>query len=178
MYQRVIPRDFFNEAKLFKSMGRLTLLIHEKIQGAHQLEVREPENRQEGFQVLQDADSADLMVYNYQVIRKHDKRPLMFYSKYNCKDNFTLYTTCPDHGDMVEVFDDEGDFTEDFQKLFLPTICILFRDDIGKENWEYDNQDHYIKLPEGNPVTGWYKIIDPFYLQSEYVEDFIHSEQK
>ncbi len=29
MYRRVIPRDLFNEAKLLKCMGRLSLLIHD-----------------------------------------------------------------------------------------------------------------------------------------------------
>lgn len=28
-YQRVIPRDLFNEAKLLKCLGRLSLFIHD-----------------------------------------------------------------------------------------------------------------------------------------------------
>ena len=53
-YQRVIPRDLFNEASLLKCLGQLALLHHDRPVEGLEIEHSEP---CEGFQVLQDPSS-------------------------------------------------------------------------------------------------------------------------
>ena len=61
-YERVVPRDLFNEAILLKCMGKVCLLIEDRMIN---LQVREtlptPVN---GFDIRQDLGSGDIRVAN------------------------------------------------------------------------------------------------------------------
>ena len=121
-YQRVIPRDLFNESKLLKCMGRLVLLIHDNnIPEGFELSLtkskRGVESRNHGdsskpFKIglLQDGS---LTITNLQIFV--NGVPCIFKTTYNSKSNFPLYleyelTDYP-------VFNDKGEFDEEFIEI-------------------------------------------------------------
>ncbi len=64
-YQRVIPRDFFNESKLLKCMGFLALKIHEcKIPNNIDIKIEEND---EPFDIQLTVDGS-LTIINYPVM--------------------------------------------------------------------------------------------------------------
>ena len=69
-YNRVLPRDLFNEAKLLKCLGQLCLLIHE---GKCSLKVFHDTKYWEGFTVLQDPGDGDIFVANLVIYTKSGK---------------------------------------------------------------------------------------------------------
>src|SRR5690606_31183807 len=105
-----IPRDFFNEAKLLKSMGLLALKVldHMTPEGV----TIEIEDSGDPFEVdlLEDGS---LTVSNYRVT-VNDVEVTMK-TTYNSKANYPLmceYDLCE-----YMVFDDAGEFTEEFKEL-------------------------------------------------------------
>ncbi len=110
-FQRVIPRDFFNEAKLLKCYGVLALAIHKS---ALPTKVKiSIEESGEPFDIVM-ADGYGLTVKNYPITVNGEI--ILFYTTYNSKDNFPFY--CQVNGEEVEVFDNLGDFTMDFRLAF------------------------------------------------------------
>ena len=110
-YTRVIPRDFFNEAKLLKCMGHLSVKIIDNFL---------PENIKifieecgDEFKIRQ-LDSGELWVSNYDTTV--NSVPVRFCSAYNSKSNFPLF--CEDGDEYVLVFDEDGNFTEEFINHF------------------------------------------------------------
>lgn len=63
-YQRVLPRDLFNEAKLLKCLGQLSLLVYE---GRLPLLLQHDTEFSQGFLVAQDRSSGDIFVSNLTV---------------------------------------------------------------------------------------------------------------
>lgn len=106
-YTRIIPRDLFNEAKLLKCMGRLILKIHEK---KTPCEMRFEHDGSQ-FQIVLN-DAGDLQVANVIVYIKGTS--YSFHTTYNSKSNYPLFVW--DHDDMAEteVFDENGEFTQEF----------------------------------------------------------------
>lgn len=106
-YPRVMPRDLFNESKLLKCLGLLTL----KILNGQGLGISHSENNEpfrigfmnDGFLVVSNI-SFDL-----------NEIDLLFRSTYNSKNNYTLVCTY-DYED-IPVFDESGEFTEEFIEL-------------------------------------------------------------
>jgi hypothetical protein len=105
-YNRVIPRDLFNEAKLFKCIGRLVLLIHDgkTINGMTFTHDGTP------FVVGQYDEDGSLTIINIHFKVKRQK--LQFKTTYNSKNNYPLYL----YYDYVDyqVFDESGEYTEEF----------------------------------------------------------------
>ena len=66
-YNRVLPRDLFNEAKLLKCLGQLCLLIHE---GKCSLKVLHDTKYWEGFNVQQDPGEGGLFVVKLRFYTK------------------------------------------------------------------------------------------------------------
>lgn len=109
MYIRVIPRDFFNEAKLLKCMGQLSLAILDcKVpQG---IELRIEENG-DPFEIRL-SDDGNLHVANYETFV--NGRVTTFYTHYNSKLNYPFYCINPESSNEVKVFDEDGKWTEEF----------------------------------------------------------------
>lgn len=107
-YERVIPRDFFNEAKLLKCMGRLALLILDGfIPDGMDINVWESGGP---FEIVQDQDG-NLSVKNYPVII--GGKTVYCYTLCN---NQSPYPFCALIGDEeIRIFDAEGNFTEEFK---------------------------------------------------------------
>lgn len=110
-YLRVIPRDFFNEAKLLKCMGQFSLNI---LDGKGILGLRIKETG-EAFEILQDYSDGSLFVSNYSVTFK-DKQ-LLLKCSLNSRSQYPLY--CEFNDETCEVFNNKGDFTEEFFNLLL-----------------------------------------------------------
>lgn len=107
-YQRVIPRDFFNEAKLLKCMGRLALkIVDNKLPEGVNIEIEESG---EAFKIIQDAGDGSISVVNYPVTVNGKLVP--FYTGLNSKEIYPLTCTI----DEVEytVFDYMGEFEPEF----------------------------------------------------------------
>lgn len=111
-YKRVIPRDFFNEAKLLKCMGQLSLKIHdEMLPDGLKIEIEETG---EPFQIERDDSSGDISVHNYTVTI--NDRVAILRTNLNSRHRYPLYCSFHDT-DPVIVFDDNGDFTTEFENL-------------------------------------------------------------
>lgn len=104
-YQRVIPRDLFNEAKLLKCIGRVCLLIHDNMAGRLTFE-----HDGEPFEIVQDDSDGSLLIRN--IYFSHDGNQLSFFTKYNSKDTYPIY--CNVGSEEYSVFEDDGNFTEVF----------------------------------------------------------------
>lgn len=110
-YQRVIPRDFFNESTLLKCMGQLSLKILEcKLPEGLTIEIEKPG---EPFDIRFEEMGEFLMVYNYKITI--NKEFFFFYTRYNGRGHYPFY--CFIGGKEIEVFDDNGEFTPEFYNL-------------------------------------------------------------
>lgn len=105
-YERVIPRDLFNESKLLKCLGRLTVLIH-----TGELTGIRFESDGNAFDIVQLSADGGLQCRNIE-FRVGDKY-LNLYSIYNSKEPYPFLCETDDHGE-IEVFNDDGNPTEEF----------------------------------------------------------------
>jgi hypothetical protein len=112
-YQREIPRDFFNEAKLLKCMGVLALKILDDLT-PEGIVIEIPETGQP-FEIERQEEHDGLCVSNYTV--EVNGEEYLVYSKYNSKSNFPLYIVDDEYNE-AEVFDEKGNFSEDFIEMF------------------------------------------------------------
>lgn len=104
-YTRVLPRDLFNEAKLLKCIGRLTLLIHDKIAPIG----LDFEHDGDSFNIALD-DVGNLQITNIRF--SFNDQILTFQTTYNSKANYPLYLIY-DYCECA-VFNENGDFDSDF----------------------------------------------------------------
>lgn len=110
-YQRVLPRDLFNEAKLLKSLGQVALLIHDERapRGLTFLHCDEP-----GFEIEQDQSTGDLFCMNLRLFYRPAEvsHEVWVDGRYNSKAPYTLVAR--DSEDQCDVLTDEGEFTPEF----------------------------------------------------------------
>lgn len=106
-YHRVIPRDLFNEAKLLKCVGRLCLLIHDRMTPV-QMEFNE---NGEPF-IIGLMDDGHLTVTNLEITVCG--KLFTFKTTHNSKSNYPLLVEARGY-EEIEVFDDNGEFTIDFR---------------------------------------------------------------
>jgi len=114
-YERVIPRDLFNEAKLLKCLGQLSLKIHDGVVWPIQL----VHNKNEGFAIAQHAYSGDIYCANVSLNHKRGKsvKEIPLYSGLNSHLRYPLIFDI-DFGEKEGfVFNDAGEFTGDFIDL-------------------------------------------------------------
>ncbi len=106
-YTRVIPRDFFNEAKLLKCMGILSLKILDgMLPEGISISIYESG---EPFQIELD-DCGDLRVMNYPI--EVNGEEVIFFTAYNSKNALPFYAYIND--EPVLVFTNTTEFTNDF----------------------------------------------------------------
>lgn len=109
-YERVIPRDFFNEAKLLKCMGQLSLLIEDRaLPEGVRIKLLVPSYT--GFFIVQDPADAGLYIHNCSVF-VNEKRVIMK-SVYNSKAPYPLLCEYKNSAG-VHVFNDDGTLTSEF----------------------------------------------------------------
>lgn len=112
-YSRVIPRDLFNEAKLLKCYGQLSLLIHEGKTSGLDLSLEHDTTVCPGFQIAMDGLRGHFYCTNLRlsvrgttiqvgtIINSQAAYPLM-------------YVTEDDY--EGEVFNDDGSLSEEFKQ--------------------------------------------------------------
>lgn len=111
-YRRVIPRDLFNEAKLLKCLGKITLLIHDKmIQGLNAYH----ENQREGFKIFQNPSDGSIQVVNLNFF-DNNGTPVFFLTPLNDRGPWPLVMEYK--GETYFPFNDNGDY-QLWSKLFL-----------------------------------------------------------
>lgn len=105
-YDRVIPRDLFNEAKLLKCIGQLCLLIHDRENTPTEMSF---EHNGEPFEI-ELLPEGSLTITNIKITIKEIE--CIFKTTYNSKSNYPLIVA---HGyDEYPVFNDLGQFDEEF----------------------------------------------------------------
>lgn len=111
-YNRVIPRDFFNEAKLLKCMGFLALnILNGTLPDGINVEIEEPG---EPFDIHL-MDDGSLYIANYMTT--FNNVPVIFKTTYNSKDPYPFFLE-HDYCDY-KVFNDDGTFSNEFKSLKL-----------------------------------------------------------
>ncbi len=109
-YQRVIPRDLFNESKLLKCLGQLAVMIHDGRLLGVTVEIIE-EYEYPGFRINQNQSSGRLFCDSLR-FETSKGQGLYFSLPYNSRDPYPLILDGPD--DDVYVFDDAGNLTQVF----------------------------------------------------------------
>ena len=103
-YRRVIPRDLFNESKLLKCLGQLSLLAHDG--QANGLRVSFDDDGP--FHIVQDDDDGGLYCSNVWIFT-HDGNIVSVKTRYNSKSAYPLV-----FNEYQDVFNDDGTLTEEF----------------------------------------------------------------
>lgn len=117
-YLRVCPRDLFNESKLLKCIGKISLYILDNY--FYPIEIREEiENPEEGFKIEKSLSSGDLFISNYHVYVKKEEITLV--SLLNSKQEYPLIYIPNTEEDEMFVFNQDGypstEFLENLKRL-------------------------------------------------------------
>jgi hypothetical protein len=121
-YQRVIPRDLFNEADLLKCYGRLWICLdnlrdHKATLGAFRNTYDPGDHTGEAFRIEQSQDDGSTTVANVPFAidgrRLHLSRPL------NSRDPWPLWIDDEQAEICERVFTDEGELSPEFLELIL-----------------------------------------------------------
>lgn len=110
-YQRVIPRDLFNEAKLLKSLGQLCLMIHDG-KAPDGLEFL---NFHSDINPIVQTNCGYLIHSHIQFMYKG--QTLIFGSLTNSKNNYTLFLLTDD--EEIPVFNSDATFNFSFISYLL-----------------------------------------------------------
>lgn len=113
-YERVLPRDLFNESSLFFLYGHLWLRLYEsKFQ--HDAEIAE--ESVSGFKIVQDESSGAISIENVNLFIKGKKYNLE--RGMNSREKWSFILSCKSDPDFNEimVFDDEGELSEEMKDL-------------------------------------------------------------
>lgn len=126
-YQRVIPRDLFNEAKLLKCLGQLALHIHEGRDGSGYRIPRSlvmeysPEHDMEGnevgFSIHQNPDCGS--IYSNTVYLLYNGMDVELSSPLNSRETYPLCFSCEEVNCVGRVFDESGNFSDDFVNFLI-----------------------------------------------------------
>lgn len=112
-YERVLPRDLFNESKLLKCLGQLSLLIHDSTRLSLLIQF-EHEESDKGFEICMDKDSGYIYCTNLQLL--YNDTVISLYTPYNSREPYPLYFDCYYACNEVtgSVLTDDGQLTAEF----------------------------------------------------------------
>ncbi len=114
-YTRVIPRDLFNEAKLLKCMGRLTLLELDRMLPCKMIIVHD-DSKPFDIQLMEEGS---LYIRNIEVFIKEEPAAFIFKTTLNSKANYPMFV---EHKSCdYRVFNEAGEFDEEFLE-FVKTL--------------------------------------------------------
>ena len=117
-YNRVIPRDLFNEAKLLKCLGVLSLNIHDDIDNLSSRINMVLEDESKGFMISQNELDGSIQCSNLYLF-DNNGTPIYLSSGLNSRLAYPLEYQYKAVQDFV--FDDDGTFSEAF-KITLDLI--------------------------------------------------------
>lgn len=109
-YQRVIPRDLFNEAVLLKCLGKVALWIHEgmlPLLTAEHTTMGDSDQHTQGFDVR--LTECGLLFAGSLRFYLCGRRQVLFVTTYNSREPWPLLWCWSYDGDMLPVFADNGD---------------------------------------------------------------------
>jgi len=113
---RVVPRDLFNESKLLKCLGRISVDILDGHAQLHKYGIYDILNEpEEGFDIYQN-DDGDISCTNYVVSVPTSSgavADLYLYTRLNSKANWPLHYVSHE-GEPIEVFTNNGAYTTEF----------------------------------------------------------------
>lgn len=113
-YHRVLPRDLFNESKLLKCLGRLTILIEDGLIPELKLEY-------DGRPFCIEQQSCDGSTYctniKIYLFQDGELKQLDFVSALNSRESYPLL--CEYQGEAFEVFNDDGSLHDSFLENVL-----------------------------------------------------------
>ena len=112
-YQRVLPRDLFNEAKLLKCLGEVCLLIHD---GKLAMDVNDLDLDENGFVIHQDPEDGSIYCSNVGFYAKDTSHRIRFYSPMNSRKSYPLMYTATDSGENITVLNFDGGVSDEFVK--------------------------------------------------------------
>jgi hypothetical protein len=112
-YSRVIPRDLFNESKLLKCYGRLSLLIHEGRIAGLPLTLEHDAEPFPGFQVEMDGLRGHFYCSNLKLLLNGS--PLRVGTVINSREEYPMVCVTEDESE-VEVFNAYGFLTPEFKR--------------------------------------------------------------
>lgn len=116
-YKRVIPRDFFNEAKLLKCMGLLSLKILDRLL-PDGVDITIEDQKGSYFDIAQNDYDGSIYVKNYPA--RINGHPVKFKTTLNSKNPYPFLVEIKAGEDSlyeVPVFDDNGNFTDEFAAI-------------------------------------------------------------
>lgn len=106
-HARVIPRDFFNESKLLKMLGKFEIAV--RFSGEANLPI-ETIHDGEPFDIRQDPSSGQLFCSNYRAsLNGYD---INLFIPYNAKSEWCLFAMY--RGSEYWIFDDNGKWMPNF----------------------------------------------------------------
>lgn len=106
-YNRVIPRDLFNEANLLKNLGQLQLLIHDNRVDGIPFKV---EFDGQPFNIQQNPHDGSISVANYRVFLEGEE--LLLYTPLNSRDRYPLLADY--RGETYYLFNGKGELMANF----------------------------------------------------------------
>lgn len=166
-YLRVIPRDLFNESKLLKCLGQLSLIAHDGIDSNRNPARFQIEHDGEAFNIEQDPGTGNLYCSNIQLMVRSEA--VFVGSRYNSKSPFPLVFGV----DEEPVFNDDGSLSDEFMvftckelKMERVTLLTLESKPGDLVYWhnvsgtrkqgrlvEFDNGTAIVVLPNGNETS-------------------------
>lgn len=111
-YNRVIPRDLFNEADLLKCAGRI--YINLETAGLENVELVHEDN---AFDIQQDENSGDTYISNVYLMINDN--PCLLWRPLNSRDPWPVYLLNEDE-EQVPVFNKDGSFSQEFIDFVSP----------------------------------------------------------
>lgn len=110
-FNRVIPRDLFNEAKLLKCLGQLALLIHD---GKTPIDLKFEEMEEDQQFDVEINDNSELYCTNLTLTYKDN--PIHIFTPYNSKEPYPLRFT---NNEEIEydLLDEKGKITKEFTEF-------------------------------------------------------------
>jgi hypothetical protein len=110
-YRRVAPRDLFNESKLLKCLGKISVSILDGVFYEYGL-TDELYDESEGFNIEQTEDG-DIYCTNYKVFDAQGSE-IEFVSLLNSRQPWPLYFYNPDEMTYSPALNDDGSISQEF----------------------------------------------------------------
>lgn len=108
-YQRILPRDLFNDANLLKCMGQVACLIHDR-----KLDLRmKHRHPDKDFRIKQNESDGSTYVENL-TFELRTGWTVRFWRPMNSRDVWPLYAHVADSEEDMRVFDEHGGLLPEF----------------------------------------------------------------
>lgn len=123
-YRRVVPRDAFNEAKLLKCIGRLSLLVLDNhLYIDRDMAQIEDDLKHDGHGFMVRLDEDNLMLYSDNYYLTVNGVEIALFSDYNSKDNYPLNFYDEEEEEYHRVFKEDGSLSHEFA-TYLVSLTI------------------------------------------------------